>query len=337
MTDVLLQRQITMLVAPGGTGKSTLSLMIALSVASGIPLLGKKVLKSSNVLMLNNEDDEDEQKRRYWAISSHHAIIPTQKIYYFKRNFQLMEGNELSEDGRALINEIRQRDIGLLIIDPLLSVNTGDENSNQAAGILLNALGEIARGGNCSILLIHHTRKFRTDESAAGNAATARGASAFVDRSRICLTLSTMNPGEATSRGIDKADADRYIQLRNAKSNYSKRANSSTWLMMRSIKDPSGENIAVHEVADLNEPEIFEISPETVAKRLLECMGEGSHPQSQLRSSYCNRFAIKDSTVGKHLALIGESKITIEDHEIWKTKEGTAKNSPATIHIKRHK
>lgn len=66
--DYLLKGSISLIVAEGGVGKSTLSMINAMSVAAGKDLLGIGDVEQANVLLINNEDDDNELERRISAI-----------------------------------------------------------------------------------------------------------------------------------------------------------------------------------------------------------------------------------------------------------------------------
>ncbi len=57
----LLRGEVTAIIAPGGTGKSTIGNTIALCLASGQPLLGKPLHRGAQaVWIFNLEDGTDE-------------------------------------------------------------------------------------------------------------------------------------------------------------------------------------------------------------------------------------------------------------------------------------
>ena len=64
-----MERVVSLLIAPGGTGKSMLALYIAVCVAAGIPLFGRFPAKvPRKVLFISGEDDLEELKRRLFKI-----------------------------------------------------------------------------------------------------------------------------------------------------------------------------------------------------------------------------------------------------------------------------
>jgi hypothetical protein len=86
----LLRGTVTAVIAPGGAGKSALMVAVALSLASGQPILVKTVFGGAKrVWLWNLEDDRDELTRQLVACSLHHGI------------------SERDYDGRLFVNDAR--------------------------------------------------------------------------------------------------------------------------------------------------------------------------------------------------------------------------------------
>ncbi|MBL6689114.1 MAG: AAA family ATPase, partial [Pseudomonadales bacterium] len=222
---LLLRRSVTALVAPGGTGKSCFALTLGCSLASGTDVLGLGVEEKTSVLLLSYEDDRSEIERRYKAVCTENDMaFDTHWLHLPEYRFNLFqqEGSQLAstEFASGLVDHCKDNGIGLLIVDPLSAINPADENSNSAMATLIQELARIAREANCSVLLVHHTRKAGRDEKQKGNVETTRGAKALTDGCRIVATLHSMSGREATQRKIDVELARSYILLSDAKQNY---------------------------------------------------------------------------------------------------------------------
>lgn len=73
----LLRGEVTAIIAPGGTGKSTISAALALSLASGQPLLGKPSPRGpQSAWIYNLKDSQDELDRQVSAACLFHGIVP---------------------------------------------------------------------------------------------------------------------------------------------------------------------------------------------------------------------------------------------------------------------
>src|SRR3954466_12859112 len=70
----LLRGFVSVLVAPGGTGKSAYAMAVATAVASGRPILGEHIFARVNVAVLNLEDPLHELDRRLAAICMRHRV-----------------------------------------------------------------------------------------------------------------------------------------------------------------------------------------------------------------------------------------------------------------------
>lgn len=70
----LLRRQVSVTVAPGGLGKSSLLIAEALAMVSGRPILRDPTTAPLRVWILNLEDPRDELERRVTAAMLHHGV-----------------------------------------------------------------------------------------------------------------------------------------------------------------------------------------------------------------------------------------------------------------------
>ena len=72
----LIRKQVSVTVAPGGVGKSSLTICEALAMASGRELLGDWTAQDLKVWIYNLEDPRDEMDRRIIAAMQHHDVAP---------------------------------------------------------------------------------------------------------------------------------------------------------------------------------------------------------------------------------------------------------------------
>ena len=120
----LLRKSVTALVAPGGTGKSSLALTLGCSIAAGNDVLGLGLRESTNVMLLSYEDDKSEIERRYKAVCKKHNLSFGQhNVYLPNKPIQIfdLEGSQPKPtlSARGLSDNLIELDIGLLVIDPL--------------------------------------------------------------------------------------------------------------------------------------------------------------------------------------------------------------------------
>ena len=338
----LLKKSVMALVAPGGTGKSSFALTLSCSIAAGTDVLGLGLRESTNVMLLSYEDDKSEIERRYKAVCKKHNLSFEQhNVYLPNKPIQLfdLEGSQPTPtlSARGLSDHLIERDIGLLVIDPLSLINPADENSNSAMAKVIQELSLIARLANCAVLLVHHTRKTGKNEWVKGNADMSRGAKALTDGCRAVKTLSTMTVAEAKRRSIDPGTASNYVQLSDAKQNYQAFNTEERWFQIESVLDETVESVGVIVLANVERQEYWQKTAENVALRIAETFGEGRHPQANIKQDYAKAYNIKVSTVGTHFAEIksGSIRVTHQDKEysVEKTKDGASQRSKAYFEV----
>jgi AAA domain len=234
---ILLRRYATMLIAPGGTGKSQLALGISLDLATGRRLLGFHIFERTPVWYLNLEDDPDELDRRIAAFRMAHNISWDEiEGYLFAHSGRQRPVcmAKVGEDGSTVIfpdrDEIiagaRANRIGAIWVDPFVKSHELDENSNPQMDAAVAAWNQVAEEAGCAIGLVHHVRK-----GAATGIEAARGAKAMTDAARVGLLLTAMTTEEAGEIGVAKEDASRFLRLDNAKANMSA-AGVAMWFEM---------------------------------------------------------------------------------------------------------
>lgn len=338
---LLLRRSVTALVAPGGTGKSCFALTLGCSLASGADVLGLGVREKTSVLLLSFEDDHSEICRRYKAICTENDMeFDTHQLYLPDYPFMLFQqdGSQLVTTNFApgLIDHCKEHGIGLLIVDPLSAINPADENSNSAMATLIRELARIALEANCSVLLVHHTRKAGHAEKRKGNVETTRGAKALTDGCRVVATLHSMSGSEAKQRKIDADHAGSYILLSDAKQNYQAAANDERWFQISSVEDESGESVGIIKAVKVGKPEYWKKTPENVAIRIVESFGVGSHPFKEIRGQYSKTYQLADGTVSDHFSQILEGVEVVHQDKTYlveKIKDGGHQRSPASFNV----
>lgn len=255
---VLLRRACSMLIAPGGTGKSALSINVAVALAMGDDgRLGFEVREQTRVLIVNAEDDRQEMNNRLTALGKLYGFEGSdyegQIVTYDRhtggaRPFRVVQqgkkGLETTEDVGELVAFARENGFGAIIVDPLVKSHCADENKNADMDFVLSVFSDMAHAANAAVLLVHHTRKPPDADASgfAGNADAGRGASAIKDACRIAKTLFTMTAKEAASLGVPPSERFAYARLDDAKSNYSARGASERWFRLNSVTLPNGDD-----------------------------------------------------------------------------------------------
>jgi RecA-family ATPase len=196
----LIRKFLSVIGAPGGTGKTAYATGVALSVALGEELLGETVHQRGTVWIYNLEDPLDELYRRVWAACQHHNINPARlegRLFCDSGRSTPLVVAKLDDAGNAyatplvdeLAAEIRSREVILFIPDPIRKSHRTVENSNDHMDFVADLWSQVAEKANCCIMPLHHFRK----GGQSGDSDAFRGASALIDASRAALSLAPMS------------------------------------------------------------------------------------------------------------------------------------------------
>jgi len=267
---VLIRGYITVLVAPGGVGKTAWAMGCACSMAIGRGLINDWVYQPEKVLVCTLEDPEDEFDRRLAAMRLHHEIEDGQlrdRIYVVSGRDRRLLIAGIAEDGftvcypdkDALVEQVKAAGIGVIIVDPFVNSHELDENNNPHINAAARAWAEIANEANCAVLLVHHTRK----GAEAGDIESSRGAKALTDACRVGLTLTPMTKDEAEGFGVSERDRRLHVRLDDAKANLAPPSEKARWFKLQSVALNNGlPNTPWHEGDNVQAIEIWE-PPET--------------------------------------------------------------------------
>lgn len=254
---------ISVLVAPGGVGKSTLSLLDAVAVATGKDLTGFEVKSKGGVWIYNTEDPVDEMKRRLMALAIHHKIPrgTLKNVHYSSGRESPLIFVKAGRNGIAVnqvaidecVEFIKANKIKLFLVDPFVHAHEVSENDNMQIAKVVLCFSQIADRTGCAVGIVHHTRKPGADGTAAGDADQARGASALVNAARIAYTLTAMNKEEAATLSVDQERRGWYMRLDNAKANMQPPAARADWFEKISVTLPNLDDVGTIERVPLTD------------------------------------------------------------------------------------
>lgn len=219
--------EIGLIVAPGGTGKSFLTLQSAIGIATHTEIAGGlwPVTKPGRVIILSLEDSLIFLGQRLYYIAQtmpefnmgilellrENLII---RSYAGHRSAYIDSLGELIEDFEQEITAIATG-ARLLIVDPLRRFHDGDENSSSDVTKIVSVLERIAHKAGCAVIATHHANK--TFSGTSQN--NARGSSALSDNVRWQINLSHVDQEELENLGFP-GYASQYIRVSMPKVNY---------------------------------------------------------------------------------------------------------------------
>jgi 5S rRNA maturation endonuclease (ribonuclease M5)/archaellum biogenesis ATPase FlaH len=151
-----------LMVADAKSGKTSVSLDLALALASGSSWLGHVVSKRRRVAIISREDAPQETARRLRLLQAGSAARAEYNWGQVWINTVAQSPEFLlnsTEEVDALIKELQMEQFDLAIFDVLRELHTGDENDNTIMAAVLATLKRIQAEARCAILLLHHLSK----------------------------------------------------------------------------------------------------------------------------------------------------------------------------------
>lgn len=146
--DLWENNSVGVIGAPSKSFKSTLTLNLACAVATGKPFDGREV-KQGAVLIIQGENNLSMEQHKIYSITGETEL----PIYFVDDNITMDHIYKLKDS-------IIKLGIKLLIIDPMyLLFGSGDINKHQDIVLRLEMLSDLSKNTNCSIMLVHHSRK----------------------------------------------------------------------------------------------------------------------------------------------------------------------------------
>lgn len=246
----LIRGFVSVTVAPGGVGKSSLTIADAISMICGRALIGTKPERALNVWIFNLEDPVEEIERRIAATCIRYGIRREDcggDLYVNSgRDTSLVIARQ-ERDGlvimepiiHAIIEQIKARQIDVLVIDPFVSSHQVTENDNGAIDLVAKLWAQIAHVTGCAIELVHHSRKTGGAEVTVEH---ARGAVALIAAARSARVLNPMTAEEASRAGIE--DNPRlYFNSDNGKANLAPPPDGKFWFKLVSVPLDNGDTI----------------------------------------------------------------------------------------------
>lgn len=180
---------VSFVIGEAGTGKTIASLSIAKSVSTGEPWLDKFKAEKANVLVLDKENSPADIQILYKTMGIREDVFN----FFTEDDYDLIDNKgNITEVGKYLSDFIKEKQIGVVIMDSAIDFLMGDENSSNVVATNINKWREIC--GEASIIAIHHESKQdpRTKKKAADR---SRGSSVWVSAAQSIISLSVLSVG----------------------------------------------------------------------------------------------------------------------------------------------
>ena len=193
INGILERHGMLLLTGPSGVGKSMLTLHIALNVAA--PGHDKqlwdlfKIQGKERVLIVQSENSLGSLNKRVTNMTKKNTKYRTASkdvLFIKEKNVGNISGDV---DDDRFMNSIKRvifrKDIGLLVLDPLISYHSENENDNVGMRKVLDKLSYLCETFQVAAIVVHHVGKTDTGKPSGG-----RGASAIGDWAANILSLS---------------------------------------------------------------------------------------------------------------------------------------------------
>lgn len=140
------------------TGKTWLGLDLAVAVAAGVPALGRFPVRRPGTVLLYAAEDPPETVRERVAGIAEAAGVDLERLPVGLITEPALR-LDLDADRDRLVDTLARLRPRLLLLDPLVRLHRGDENSSADMSELLGFLRQMQRQYATAILLVHHVRK----------------------------------------------------------------------------------------------------------------------------------------------------------------------------------
>ncbi len=154
---LLPEDSVNLVIGEPGCKKTWVVIHMALSVAAGVPWLGRKTEQRS-VLFIDEETGERWMKKRVSMVLNSPDLDSEVPCWFISDGLF----NLTTEEGlKAFRDAVLDCGAGLVVIDAMVDIMTGKDENRASDGVqpVLRGLRRIAHEAHCAIAMIHHTKK----------------------------------------------------------------------------------------------------------------------------------------------------------------------------------
>ncbi len=201
-----LYADVSLLVAAGHTGKTTMALYEMIHIALGWPVWGLEIKAPGKCLFVTAEDSRETCVARLREIKSTLNLAPEQDAIVREKvlimdvsglGIKLVKTDKdivLTGLSEAIVDQFKDSRLSLLTFDPLVSFGASEQAVNDNAQALVTAARRLVKGLNCCVRYIHHTGQTAAREKIRDQYASRSG-TALPDGARMVTNLNKWEPG----------------------------------------------------------------------------------------------------------------------------------------------
>lgn len=272
---------VSVTASAGGIGKTSLTMVEAMAVALGKNLLGEDVKEQTNAWVINLEDPRIELELRLAAAMKHYGIKHADVAGKLFMDGEDDIGITLAVENRDgivqndeflafMIRKIKENNIGLVIIDPFVSVHEVNENSNTAIQVVVAMLRKLARETDAAVHVVHHVRKGNGDDATIDS---VRGAGALIGAARAARVINRVSSADASRLGVPEVEARGLFRVDDGKANLAPPAEAAVYRRMIGVKLDNDEWVGVAATYEL--PDQWAGMTDRVANDILNLIDAG--------------------------------------------------------------
>lgn len=197
---------VAQVIAPGGTGKTTMLIHESVHIALGRPVWGLPVESPGWTLFVTAEDRRERLVARLREILRHIPLTMDERKTAL-RGLRIWDvsgmGAKLvvARDGNVVLTALADQVVKayaadppvVIIFDPMVSFGASEQMVNDNEQAIITAARRMVNGLNCCVRIIHHTGKANAREATLDQY-SGRGGSAMADGSRMTTVLGV--PGD---------------------------------------------------------------------------------------------------------------------------------------------
>jgi hypothetical protein len=239
-----IRQAATATVAPGGWGKTTLTLYEAITmVADGLA-----------VWYLSGEDPKVEIDRRIAAHCRQHSIVlgelPGKLFVDDRSTFPMFIGKSARpasvtfDDASLTLFEqaIIETELDVVMLDPFVSFHSVPENDNGCVDAVVKRIAGIAQRTNSCIEISHHVRKQMMGFNQSITVDDSRGGGAIINAVRSGRVINRMNGSEADQAHIDRDQRHFYMRVDKGKRNMAP-PDKAVWYELKNVELANGDHV----------------------------------------------------------------------------------------------